>query len=551
MATNTTAYSHVQKLGTIIHSNHQIRDLVQRNVNDFLNLREDLFINSGIRQLTAFNEFLSPLIDGPQIEQLNARITSDKVQLALCGENSSGKTAFLHAFLGIGKILPSGDGPVTARITKLTYASGEQARICIRKTLRDQSLIVDEEDLSTCFAGEKANWMSVARALSKHVKRPQDINETSTEFAEWARYFVEVHIPSPTLALGIDVYDTPGFLLDDAPVLKEILHDLVELIHPTLVFMYANPSTDDATNGCFLAMKAALHDLDSTSIFFLNSKADINQMPKFKQGMNVDEFLAALADERAQRYNLLLRTPFLANDKLEGLPASIDECHCFDLCSVNSQIIKPYGPLMNEITFQRIVQFVANNDLGVAAHVCKLILPIIDAFFNLLRITSYRTPEQLLQLHYDAMSWENIYFEAYTMYTKKGLDDLFSNIFERFNKEEESIVQLFLNTRNASDSLELTIQTAVRLQIIKPAIRDTIRKFMGYVLEHIASNYDLTRGSAFNEMLIGALGRQEISDFAALLLDDHANKIPISVNILYMANTISTPVLQCAQNLQN
>ena len=550
MASNTTEHIHEQKLRTIIYSNYQIRDLVQRNVDNFLNLREELITNSEVRQLTPFKEVLSPLIEGPRIKQLDARIISDRVQLALCGENSSGKTAFLHAFLGIGKILPSGDGPVTARITKLTYASHEQARICIRKSLRDQTLI-EEVDLSACFTGEKPNWMNVGRSLTKYVKRPQDIEETSAEFSQWARCFVEICIPSPTLAVGIDVYDTPGFLLDDAPVLKEILHDLVELIHPTIVFMYANPSTDDGTKGCFLAMKTALYDLDNTSIFFLNSKADINQMPKFKQGMDINEFLSALADERAQRYSLLLRSPLLYNNKLEGLPALVEECHCFDLCSVNSQKLKPYGPAMNETTVQHIIQFVSNNDLSVATHVCKLVLPIIDAFFNLLRITSYRTPEQLLQLHFDAMSWENTYFQAYTIYTEDCLEKLFSNIYERFNAEEEFIVQPFLNIRQAPDDLGLTVQAAVRLQVIKPAIRDTLKKFMAYVFQHIASNCDLTRDAVFNEMLIGALGRQEISDFAAILLGDHANNKPIGVSVLYMVNTLSAPIIQCAQNLQN
>jgi hypothetical protein len=551
MARNTTVDSHEQKLQTIIHTNHHIRDLVQSNVHEFLILREALLTNSGIQELKAFNDILSPLIEGPRIEQLNTRITSDKVQLALCGENSSGKTAFLHTFLGIGKILPSGDGPVTARITKLTYASVEKACIRIRKTLRDETLNEDEVNLSTFFVGEKPNWMGVGRALSKYVKRPQDMDVTSPEFVEWARCVVEIHIPSPTLALGIDVYDTPGFLLDDAPILKETLHDLVELIHPTIVFMYGNPTTDDATKGCFLAMKTALYDLDSTSIFFLNSKADINQMPKFKQAMDVKEFFSVLADERAQRYNLLLRAPFLANDRLEGLPASVDECHCFDLCSVNSQSIKPYGPLMNEATIQRIIQFVANNDLTLATRICKIILPIIDAFFDLLRITSYHTTEQLLQLHYDAMNWEKVYFQAYTMYTVDCLKDLFSDIFQRFVKEEDFIAEYFSNKWKFRHSIEGEIQTAVRLQIIKPAVRDTLRKFMGYAFEHIASNSDLIRGAVFNELLIGALGRQEISDFAAFLLGDHVIKRPVDISILYMVNTISTPIVQCAQNLQN
>jgi hypothetical protein len=548
MAKNIEAYNHEEKLRTIIHSNHHIRDSIQRNVDNFLKLREDLLANSGMQQLPAYKDILLPLIEGPCIEQLNARIVSDKVQLAFCGENSSGKSAFIHTFLGVGKILPSGDGPVTARITKLTYALGEQARICIRKTLRDPTLIKDEIPLSNFFASEKPKWMNIKDALSKHLKRPDD---KSSEFADWARCLVEIHIPSPILALGIDVYDTPGFLLDDAPVLKDILHDLVEFIHPTIIFMYSNPSTDDATNGCFLAMKTALQDLDNASIFFLNSKADINQMLKFKENMNIEEFLSVLSDERTRRYRLLVNAPFLVNNQLEGLPESIDDCRCFDLCSVNSQLAKPYGPLMNETTIQRIIEFVANSDLVVATRICRRIFPIINAFFDLLLETSYRTPEQLLQLHYDFMNWEQIYFEAYTMFAKQCLKDLLSNIFARLDTEAKVIAQPFLNLRTLPDSLRPEIQTAVRLYIITPAIRDTLRRFKGYVFEHIASNCHLTRGAIFNEILNQALGQQEISDSEKFLFNDQHVKESTDISMIYMVNTISTPIVQCAQSLQN
>ncbi|CAM4770961.1 unnamed protein product [Rotaria magnacalcarata] len=550
MTEGAVVYSHEKKLQTIIHSNHHIRNIVRRNVHHFLSLREELLDNSIIQCLVASDDPQSPLIDTVRIEQLNARVTSDKIQLALCGENSSGKTAFLHAFLNIGKMLPSDDGPVTARITKLTYAVPGEACIRIKKSLRDHTLTDDEINLSTYFSSEKPNWMGIGRALAKHVKRPEGIDEKSLEFAEWARSVVEIHIPSSTLALGVDVYDTPGFLSDDAPVLKEILHDLVELIHPTLVFMYANPSTDDATKGCFLAVKTALHDLDEMSIFFLNSKADLNRMPKFKQGMNENEFLTILADERIQRYKLLLDAPFLVNDKLEGLPISIDQCQCFDLCSVNSQLIKPHGPTMNEATIRRIIQFVANNDLAIAKRVCKLVLPVIDSFFDLLHITTHRTQEHLLQLYHDAQVWAKKYSEIYKSQTDQFLSDLFSKIFQQLNMESESIVQLISSVRIPQNLIQLTVKTAVRLQVITPTVRETLRNFMKNVFEHIKSHSDMIQDVVSNEILFGALRNEEISDFSALLLDGYAMKNTGGTSILYIVNTISTPVLVCSRNIQ-
>ena len=143
------------------------------------------------------------------------------------------------------------------------------------------------------------------------------------------------------------------------------------------------------------------------------------------------------------------------------------------------------------------------------------------------------------------------YFETYTSYTEKCLQDLLANIYKRFDSEEKSIVRLFPNNSKLPNPLELAIQTAVRSQIITPAVRETLRKFMNYVLEYITSNSDLIRGAVFNEILIGALGRQEISDFVSLLLGDQFFNNPTAASILYMVNTISTPIIQCAQNLQN
>ena len=540
---NTT--DHEQKLSTIIQSNTSICDTIRHNVDRFLSLREDLLNNSNIKDLSAYNEILSPLIEGLRVEQLKTRIASTKVQLAFCGENSSGKSAFIQTFLGIGKILPSGDGPVTARITKLTYASASEASIYIWKTLRDQTSSPESiVSLSSYFDGDKPNWAGIASVVSTHLRRPVDIDETEDTFAEWARTFVEIRIPSSVLALGIDVYDTPGFLMDDAKVLKDILHDLVELIHPTIVFMYANPSTDDAANSCFVAMTTALQDLDSSSIFFLNSKADIAQMKQFKRTMTMPDFLSMLEDERARRYQLLLASPFIRNNHFG------EQCSYFDLCSVNSQIIKPFGPKMNETTIQHIIEFVTNNDLTIATRVCKLVLPIIDGFFNLIHLTSTRTTDQLLQIRYDALNWEKNLFEMYKIYTKTYIDDLFTNIFKEFDKEDESIIKLFANNRRLSETFERDIQSAVRLKILIPVVKNSLSTLMKNVLDQFKSNIDLTQGIAFNEILVNALNREEISDFTALLLDERILTNQSSIGIIYAVNTISVPIVQCSKSLR-
>lgn len=539
------------RLKNIIHSNHYIREVIQRNVQHFLQLRDEVLSQPEIKNLTIFTDILSPVLEGLRIEQLQACTRSKKIQLALCGENSSGKTAFLHTFLGIGKILPSGDGPVTARITKITYASPQQASIRVYNNLRDETFI-QEIDISSFFAKEKPDWLGVGRILTQYAKRPEDTNDQSSEFDRWARCLLEIRIPSSTLALGIDVYDTPGFLFDDRPVLQNILHDLVELIRPTIVFLYANPSTDDGTRGCFLAMKTALQDIEETSIFFLNSKADVQHMRKFRKDMTCEEFVSMLDEERTERYALLLNVPCLANANLEGLPDSVDQCRCFDVCSVNSQMIKPYGPMMNEMTIERIIRFVADDDMRMTKRVYRLILPIIDAFFQFFHLTHNRTAEQLLQLKYDGMNWTRKYFELYTKQTERFLSNLFTRVSTRLNTQEleQAVLAVLKDIGERQESLDGFLSRIINLHMIRPAVHATIKESMNDILDLISSTTELTHECITNEILVTALGQQEISDFAAMLLDNRINGISITANVLYMVNTIATPIITCARSLE-
>ncbi|CAF1490362.1 unnamed protein product [Adineta ricciae] len=547
---STTSASFVEhRLKNVVHSNYSVREIVRRNIEEFFQLRDEVLSKPEIKDLNIFPDILLPVIEGLRIEQLKACARSNKIQLAFCGENSSGKTAFLHNFLGIGKILPSGDGPVTARITKLTYASPLEASIRLYNNLRDQ-ILIHEVDLSSFFTKEKPEWMNVGRTLMQYTKRPDGMTDQSSEFDAWARCLLEIRIPSSILALGIDVFDTPGFLFDDAPVLKEILHDLVELFRPTIIFLYANPSTDDGTRGSFLAMKTALHDIDETSIFFLNSKADIQYMPRFRKDMTREEFMSMLDEERAERYALLLTVPFICNANLVGLPNLVDQCPYYDICSVNSQMIKPYGPLMNERVAERIIRFVADDDMRVTTRVCQLILPIIDAFFQFFHLTHNRTAEQLLQLKYDGMSWSKKYFDLYKEQTERFLIGLFNKVSNRLDTQEQEVLSILKSIKKPSGSLVSFVSSAINLQMMRPAIREVIKESLAAIMELIRSTPELHHEYIMNDILIKAFGQQEISDFAALLLNDRVNKISVSASILYMVNSFAIPTITCAKSLE-
>jgi hypothetical protein len=281
----------------IIKSNYSIRQCIQESVNDFRLVREG-FLNElkDIGQMNIFDEMFKPLVDIITIQILNKQVTNDKIPLAICGENPSGKTTFIHTFLQIGKIMPANAGPVSARIVKLTYAPPAEACIRVYDSL-DHKSHSNYHGLSDFFRDGNVNWSYIELLLRPHLVRPKSTTltaeefEQSLEFADWSRKFVEIRLPSPILKSDIDIYDTTGFLFHDALVLKENVHNLVKLIRPTIIFMYQNPMTNDETTNGFSALKSALNGLNETNIFLLNSHLDIDKFPDISDETNEDDFL--------------------------------------------------------------------------------------------------------------------------------------------------------------------------------------------------------------------------------------------------------------------
>jgi hypothetical protein len=260
------------------------------------------------------NHFLSQFpdlsLDREQTEKTTQRLENaneelikqytinQKPALTIYGPNSSGKTAFVQHFLQIGEIFPSDVGPVTTRIVKLTYSSANDAYAHIFSTLEDcltkkQPLITIK--LQEFFRNQESpEWENIAEILKIHLTRPENLDET--ELDKWAKHFVEIGLPSPILQLGIDMYDTPGFLSNNRDeMLNRNLHELIKSIQPTLLFLYVNPAISETDKLCFLSFKQALGTLENTPIFFLNTKADIitilkNERVNVKRDVPLDKF---------------------------------------------------------------------------------------------------------------------------------------------------------------------------------------------------------------------------------------------------------------------
>ncbi|CAF2838614.1 unnamed protein product [Rotaria sp. Silwood2] len=556
---NSDALGHTQQIGTIIRSNQAIRRHVQLSVNDFLDVRKTLLEELKTHGLDEIDQF-KPLAETMNIQTLNKKVTSEKVQLALCGENSSGKTSFLHRLLQIGDILPSGVGPVTARIIRLMYADPKHSCICIFKSLEDslqgsKSKIVQKIDLSPFFTGgdqtqsnelgslDNTNWDGIMYVLEEHIKRPVEKDISSSDFADWARHFVEIRLPSPTLKWNIDVYDTPGFLFDDAPVLKEILSNLVHHVHPTLVFLYDNASTTDEMNNCYLAMKSALKQFDSSSIFYLNTKVDIDHMPNITQSTTLEQFKKILAEQRSTRYDLLKKAPCLGNDNLIGLPESIDDCDCFDICSVLSNADE-LGAYMNTCAIYRLIQFVANSDLVVAKRVTSLVLPAIEAFFDLTLIISHRTSDQLQQLRRDALSWHQTYFSEHRKHFDAFLTKVYDIIQTQLELTRHKLIMEAAKLKN-KNSIELYLCTAVKHVVVKKAVSDTVSEMVNTIIKMFLSNRNLMVNASSNELLVAAL-RTEDSEVLATVIKESLTKATFQY---YMLNSITTPTMLVAEIL--
>jgi len=261
-----------------LESNQNFKENVINITREFINLKNDFL--SQFPDLSLDREQTEKTTKGLENanEELIKQYTiNQKPALTIYGPNSSGKTAFVQHFLQIGEIFPSDVGPITTRIVKLTYSSANKAYAHIFSSLEDRVTNKEPEivlELDEFFRDENSQeWECVGDKLGDHLRRPEDLE--GERFVEWSKRFIEIGLPSPILQLGIDVYDTPGFLSNGRDeCLNNNLYELIKTVQPVLLFLYVNPAVSDTDQNCFLSLKQALGSLDNVPIFFLNTQAD-------------------------------------------------------------------------------------------------------------------------------------------------------------------------------------------------------------------------------------------------------------------------------------
>ncbi|CAF1490379.1 unnamed protein product [Adineta ricciae] len=484
------------------------------------------------------------LSDGDDFESnaeniLNSYNASDRPTLVVFGPNCSGKTSFIQRFLGIGKILPASIGPVTARIVHLSYASQEQAAFYVYDGVT-KNAVVHQDSLAAFFVNRREpDWSGISERLSPYVKRPLNYNANSVEFIEWAKCLVEIRLPSPTLQLGIDIYDTPGFLSEQREeMLSGNLHQLVKQVRPTLLFLYENATINETERSCFLAMKNAVNGLERVPVFFLNTKADcISIANDFMldddpDNVPIDIFEQTLLEKRQRCYDLLRQREEMANEVLGDLPSSIEQCICFDVCTIPPDYDpwENYTTLINDTSFRRIVEFAVKTFSMPILATANDLLVSVDNYFDLLATTTPRPAEQWKVLHDEALKWGEAFFEKFTTVMPDLVSGLMNNIQQLFEHLKGSIAQRAAAIERHDDPIDQLLedsaktirdylQLAVREQIIKVATNQTIVQQRDIIRQKIAVHFQGQKSIRKNELLTLAQ-RNVLGEFSVELLDN-------------------------------
>ncbi|CAF3876527.1 unnamed protein product [Didymodactylos carnosus] len=428
-----------------IITNNLIKKSTLRTTREFLQLQQNILekLTNIYENLTTIKDTAHTFLDDGKQKIIEEYKPYDKVQLAVCGYNSPGKTSFVHELLECGNVLPTGTGAISARIVKFTYASNDQACIVLYRSIIDGVEIKRSKiDLSSCFieysSTKKANVKALKEKVKEHLLRPIDCDEHSHEFEKWASFFVEIRLPSPILELGLELYDTPGFLASDAPVLRNNLLALIKAMRPSLLFLYDNPTVSDDTRKCFEQFKLTLsHHFRGTGIFFLNTKADVTTIRNDHEEDDEDE-TTLLEKERLKRFNLLLKVNEMSSDLSNEMRTSLENCDCFDIFSVQ-QPTDPMEIIMKNNTINRIISFAAKHDLKSIKQVSEIILTVIDAFFDFVLITNRRSQNEWDKLRDEAFQWGKSFFQEYRLKIDYIVNEINRRLPQRFRERRDNI----------------------------------------------------------------------------------------------------------------
>ena len=196
-----------------------------------------------------------------------------------------------------------------------------------------------------------------------------------------------------------------------------------------------------------------------------------------------------------------------------GLPASIDECDCFDICTVPQALTlyRDFAGIMNEGTFRRIILFGVRSEGNAYQALADKIISSIDEYFDLVLSAAYRTEGQWNILREHAIKWATRFFEKVKETFPTIIATIVENILTVFDKQQESIA-VRAGSRIRRDDLSSTrhltptsnkvrdfVQIAVNEEVFKVAASESMKTALIQIDQ--MSNDDVLNDKKRNELL--------------------------------------------------
>ncbi len=443
-----------QRITEILQSNNAIKKSTSQIVKEYLQFQKQFFdkVGSTFQILETVQSVADIFLTGEQERLLKEFEPLEKVQLAICGYNSVGKTTLVHELLECGSFLPTGIGAVSARIVKFSYAPANEACLIKYQSKSNPNESEEKVDLSSHFISPKGkiNTKTLKETIKKYVARPHDMNPMLDEFEKWASHLIEIRIPSPFLQHGIDIYDTPGFLNTDPPILAKNLLELISSKRPSIVYLYDNAVVSDDSRKCFEQLQLALHlHFQGTAIFFLNTKADVLTIRKDAgDDYEGDDELHGpkkeepedrlLNNEREKRYKLLLNVSEMSSTILGGKHLPVDQCDCFDIFSSQGST-DPMETKIKTHAMNSIIDFAAEHDLRSTKQIINIILGTIDDFFDFVLVTNRRSTTEWKKIYERTIQWYNEYFTEYQSHIDEIVKEAKTRLPTKFSQQCDDI----------------------------------------------------------------------------------------------------------------
>lgn len=137
-----------------------------------------------------------------------------------------------------------------------------------------------------------------------------------------------------------------------------------------------------------------------------------------------------------------------------------------------------YANIMNERTFERIIQFTAKSDSNLYEILGDRVLSLIDEYFDIVLSTTLRTENQWKELRDESLEWAERFFEKIRLAFPLIVNTIHGNILRSFDEQKEDIA-LRAGTFVRNDQQSGTIfppNTTTVHQFVRIAVYEEIMK---------------------------------------------------------------------------